>query len=68
MTEGRREYLMHEYQTAYWEYMREMYEYTRIEQGGGTFSMAARQKLLMRIATHLTNLYMRMCFLSLVLQ
>ncbi len=68
MTDSRKTYLMQEYQATYMEYIRGMNEYRRIEQGGGAFTGAARQKELIQLATSLTNLYMRLSFLSLVLQ
>lgn len=68
MSEDRKAYIEYQYQLTYMEYIRGMNEYMRIEQGGGAITTAARQKLLVRWSTALTNMYMRLCFLAMVLQ
>ncbi len=68
MVDSRKTYLMQEYQATYMEYVHGMNEYWRIEQGGGAFTGEARQKVLRQLAINLTSLYMRLCFLSIVLQ
>lgn len=68
MEDSRKTYLMQEYQATYMEYVHCTNEYCRIEQGGGAFTGEARQKVLRQLAISVTSLYMRLCFLSLVLQ